>query len=120
MSVSDLGNFGAIVTAVAGSLVVLVSMVGILRLPDVFCRAHALGKGMTLGTGLILISLWMDLEVQVSGLKIIAAVLFQFISLPVASHLLARLALEKDVKRVGVAEIDEDPRRKQRTEEPNG
>lgn len=114
MSAVELWNFGATVTAVAGSLVVLVSMIGILRLPDVFCRAHALGKGVTLGTGLILISLWMDLDVEVSGLKIIAAVLFQFISLPVASHLLARLALEKDVKRVGRAEIDEDPRRKKR------
>jgi multicomponent Na+:H+ antiporter subunit G len=98
------------VIGVIGGLVVLIAMIGVLRLPDVFCRAHALGKGLTLGLGLVMLSLWMQMGMANAGLKVVAAILFQFITLPVASHLLARLSLEKDIWRAGRAEIDEDPR----------
>lgn len=82
-----------------GALVVLVAMVGLVRFPDVFCRSHALGKGFTLGLTLLLFGFWLDPATQVSGLKIVAAIIFQFITLPVASHLLARLSYEKNLPR---------------------
>lgn len=84
----------------AGTCVVLIAMVGVVRFPDLFCRAHALGKGLTLGLMLILLGWWLDPDSQVSGLKIIAAIFFQFLTLPVAGHLLARLAYEKNLPRV--------------------
>lgn len=83
----------------AGAGLVLVAMIGVTRLPDVFCRAHALGKGLTLGLMILLFGLWLDPETDVSGLKIIAAIFFQFLTLPVASHLLARLSYEKNLPR---------------------
>ncbi len=83
-----------------GCVVVLIAMVGVVRLPDLFCRAHALGKGLTLGLMLILFGLWLEPDTHVSGLKIIAAIIFQFLTLPVAGHLLARLAYEKNLPRV--------------------
>lgn len=88
------------VVMLTGALLVLVSMVGVVRFPDVFCRAHALGKGLTLGLMIILFGLWLDPDTHVSGLKIIAAIFFQFLTLPVAGHLLARLAYEKNLPRV--------------------
>lgn len=109
----DLWYFLSAVLALAGASIVLISMIGVVRLPDPFCRAHALGKGLTLGLGLLLASLWVDLGLANAGLKILAAILFQFITLPVASHLLARLTLEKRLPRAGMDAIDED-RRKQR------
>lgn len=87
-----------------GALVVLVAMIGIVRFPDLFCRSHALGKGLTLGLLLLLFGLWLDPATNVSGLKIIAAIFFQFVTLPVASHLLARLAYEKNLPRFKGAE----------------
>jgi multicomponent Na+:H+ antiporter subunit G len=84
----------------AGALLVLVAMVGTVRFPDAFCRAHALGKGLTLGLMVLLTGLWLDPATDVSGLKIVAAIFFQFVTLPVASHLLTRLAYEKNLPRV--------------------
>jgi multicomponent Na+:H+ antiporter subunit G len=97
--------------AFIGSLTILASMIGLVRLPDVFCRAHALGKGLTLGLGVLFVSLWIDLGMANTGLKIVAAILFQFITLPVASHLLARLSLEKRLPRAGDPTIPPDERR---------
>jgi multicomponent Na+:H+ antiporter subunit G len=82
-----------------GALIVLVSVLGMVRFPDVFCRAHALGKGLTLGLMVLLVGLWLDPAAEFSGLKIVAAIIFQFMTLPVASHLLARLAYEKNLPR---------------------
>lgn len=75
-----------------GSIVILLSAIGILRLPDAFCRGHALGKGMTMGLILILFGLWFFLGLEVAGIKIPLVVLFQFLTIPIASHLLIRLA----------------------------
>lgn len=85
----------------AGAVIVLIAMIGVVRFPDVFCRAHALGKGLTLGLLVVLVGLWMDPDTQVSGLKIIATIFFQFLTLPVAGHLLARLSYEKNLPRAG-------------------
>jgi multicomponent Na+:H+ antiporter subunit G len=84
---------------VLGSLIVLVAMIGTVRFPDVFCRAHALGKGLTLGLMILLFGLWFDPGTEVSGLKVIAAIFFQFATLPVAGHLLSRLSYEKNLPR---------------------
>lgn len=84
-----------------GALVVLIAMIGLVRFPDVFCRSHALGKGFTLGVTLLLVGFWLDPATQVSGPKIVAAIFFQFVTLPVASHLLARLSYEKNLPRTG-------------------
>lgn len=84
-----------------GTLLVLVAMIGTVRFPDLYCRAHALGKGLTLGLLVLLIALWLDPGTQVSGLKVVAAIFFQFLTLPVASHLLTRLSYEKKLPRAG-------------------
>lgn len=94
--------------AIGGALTILISMIGLVRLPDALCRAHALGKGMTLGISLLLGSLWISLGSELAGLKVVAAVFFQFLTIPVASHLLARLVYEHGYPRAGEAAVDED------------
>ncbi len=94
--------------ALLGALTILISMIGLVRLPDALCRAHALGKGMTLGISLLLISLWTSLGTEMAGFKILAAVFFQFLTIPVASHLLARVVFEQGYPRHGREDIDED------------
>jgi len=93
--VSEFWLFLSALLAFFGSVVVLISMIGLVRMPDVFCRAHAVGKGLTLGLALLFIGLWIDLGFENTGMKLVAAIVFQFITLPVASHLLARLSYEK-------------------------
>lgn len=84
-----------ILTAAAlllGCVIIFLSAIGILRLPDALCRGHALGKGMTLGLMLVLVGLWIYLGLEEAGIKVPLAVLFQFLTIPVGSHLLVRLA----------------------------
>jgi multicomponent Na+:H+ antiporter subunit G len=89
-----------------GSFIILLSAIGILRLPDALCRSHALGKGMTLGLILVLIGLWIFLGTEEAGIKLPLAVAFQFLTIPVGSHLLARLAWRK--KDAPIDEVEED------------
>jgi multicomponent Na+:H+ antiporter subunit G len=92
---------------VLGALVMLVAMIGVVRFPDLYCRAHALGKGLTLGVSLMLLSLWIDLGPDVAGLKIVAAIFFQFLTIPVASHLLALAAMRRGLPQHSQKPLDD-------------
>ncbi|MCC5841412.1 MAG: monovalent cation/H(+) antiporter subunit G [Opitutales bacterium] len=80
-----------------GCAVLLISAIGIIRLPDVYCRSHALGKGMTLGISLLLMGLWLYLGTEKAGIKVPLAIAFQFATIPVASHLLSRVAYQTGI-----------------------
>ena len=77
-----------------GTFLMIVAALGLLRLPDVFCRMHAAGKAGTLGVVLIILGAMIALagtphDVSIRGLL---AVVFQFLTTPAATHLLARAA----------------------------
>jgi multicomponent Na+:H+ antiporter subunit G len=79
---------------VLGTFLMVVTALGLLRLPDVFCRMHAVGKAGTLGVVLIILGTVIALagtpdDVSIRGLL---AVVFQFLTTPAATHLLARAA----------------------------
>jgi len=70
-----------------GVLFILIANLGILIMPDVICRAHSLSKAVTLGILLMLIGLWIYLGSEDVGFKILLTILFQFITIPISSHL---------------------------------
>jgi multicomponent Na+:H+ antiporter subunit G len=77
-----------------GTFLMVVTALGLLRLPDAFCRMHAAGKAGTLGVVLIILGAVIALagtpnDVSIRGLL---AVVFQFLTTPAATHLLARAA----------------------------
>ncbi len=82
----------------AGSVLTLIATIGILRFPDVLCRAHALTKAMTLGITLLLVALWVSLGREV-GLKVLLAIGFQFLTIPLSGHLLGLIVLKKKAPR---------------------
>lgn len=71
----------------SGVFFILIANLGILIMPDVICRAHALSKAVTLGFILMLIGLWIHLGTETVGLKVLLTILFQFITIPLSSHL---------------------------------
>jgi multicomponent Na+:H+ antiporter subunit G len=73
-----------------GTFFIVVGGIGLLRLPDVLSRCHAVAKGSTLGICLILLAVWMELGTQEAGLKILVAIAFQWLTIPVAGHILSR------------------------------
>jgi len=82
-----------------GTAFILIAGLGLLRLPDVLCRSLAVAKASTLGIFLVLLGLWLILGVEAAGLKILLAIFFQVATIPVASHLVALLAWDKDLPR---------------------
>lgn len=71
----------------SGVAFILIASLGILIMPDVLCRSHALSKGATLGLLLMLIGLSIHLGAEAVGLKTLLALLFQFTTIPLGGHL---------------------------------
>lgn len=83
----------------AGALFILTGAIGLVRLPDVLCRSHAVAKALTLGIFLLLLALWGALGDMEVAFKILLAIFFQVITIPVASHLISRLAFRQNTPR---------------------
>lgn len=71
----------------SGVFFILIANLGILIMPDVICRAHALSKAVALGFILMLIGLWIHLGTEAVNLKVLLTILFQIITIPLSSHL---------------------------------
>lgn len=82
----------SIVLISAGFLFFFATSVGVVRLPDFYCRMHAAGKGDTLSTALILTGLALYNLAHFSGdallvsVKIMFIAVFIFLASPTASH----------------------------------
>jgi len=77
-----------------GSFLMLMTAIGLVRFPDIYCRMHAAGKAGTLGISMVILSAVIyfsvygaDWRVPIAG---VAAIFFQFLTTPVATHLLSR------------------------------
>ncbi|MED0588619.1 monovalent cation/H(+) antiporter subunit G [Bacillus subtilis] len=83
-----------------GALICLIASFGVLRLPDVFTRAHAASKGSTLGVNMILLGVFFYLWFVTGELaaKILLGILFIFITSPIGGHLICRAAYNSGVK----------------------
>ena len=82
-----------------GSVLMLVAAIGIVRLPDLLCRSHAVAKASTLGIFLLLAALWLHPTDGPTGLKVLLAVIFQLVTIPLSSHLVGLLTLRKNLPR---------------------
>ncbi len=74
-----------------GSTLMLFAAIGLIRFSDALCRAHALAKATTFGICMMLIALWVSLDDDVTGLKILLVISFSLLTIPLASHLIALL-----------------------------
>jgi multicomponent Na+:H+ antiporter subunit G len=81
-----------VVFAFAGSL-------GLLRLPDVFCRLHATGKSSTLGVSSIVLASFVYFHTfeESTGIKELLTIVFVFLGGPVGAHMIARAAYHTQV-----------------------
>jgi multicomponent Na+:H+ antiporter subunit G len=86
---------GGVALALLGALVVLVAAAGLVRLPDALSRQHAATKAGTLGVALVALGagLWAGEWAWTWRLAAIGGLLL--LTLPIASHVLARAALRE-------------------------
>ncbi|WP_439882854.1 monovalent cation/H(+) antiporter subunit G [Pontibacter sp. MBLB2868] len=82
------------VLILSGVFFMLVATIGLLRFPDFYIRMSAITKGSTLGLGLILLGLGIYFNQPDILLKVLAIILFTFITAPVAAHVIGRTAVQ--------------------------
>lgn len=82
----------------SGAAFLCVSCVGLLRLPDFYTRAHAVGKAETLGSVLILLGLALYNGIALSSLKLLLILVIVAITNPTATHALARAAIRSGLE----------------------
>ena len=92
---------------VGGAVLCVIGGLGLLRLPDVYTRAHAAGINDTLGAWAILLGLMLQAGLGLVTIKLAMIGLFIALVGPVSSHALLKAAYAHDV-RVRASE-EEDP-----------
>ncbi|WP_077619217.1 monovalent cation/H(+) antiporter subunit G [Bacillus sinesaloumensis] len=82
-----------------GALLSLLSAIGIIRLPDVYTRNHAVSKSATLGVLSILLGTFLYFWVieGYMNARVILGFVFLFLTSPVAGHLISRAAYNSKV-----------------------
>ena len=71
---------------------------GLVRLPDVYCRLQATTKCVTLGTCSILFGSFLIVGFTAAGMKSLLCIIFVILTAPVAAHAIARGAHRAGVK----------------------
>jgi multicomponent Na+:H+ antiporter subunit G len=91
-------EWAAVVLALLGTFFGLVAAVGIVRLPDVYTRAHAASKSDTLGAVLSLGAVAIVLQTDLSTIKAVFLLVFMFLTNPTAAHAIARAAQDQGIE----------------------
>jgi multicomponent Na+:H+ antiporter subunit G len=86
----ELYAFIGAVAAVVGSLFLLLASLGLIRMPDVYCRMQAGTKATTMGTLLVVLGLM--LITPGDWTKLLLLGVFVLLTNPVSSHALSRSA----------------------------
>ena len=85
-------DVGSAVLLLLGVLLALIAAVGLVRFPDLFSRMHAATKPATLGLLLITVGAALRMEEGSDAAKLLLVAAFQFLTAPVAAHMVGRAA----------------------------
>ena len=76
----------------AGGVTIIIAAIGILRLPDPLSRQHASTKAGTVAVMLVVVGTMMIVQETEWTWRLLVILLLLFVTLPLASHALARAA----------------------------
>lgn len=96
--IESLQSIAILLLLVGGVIFTFVSATGVIRLPDVFSRAHTASQTDTLGAGLVLAAVALALGVDSAAIKTVMLLFFVFITNPTAAHAIARSAAESGIE----------------------
>ena len=84
-----------------GVLALLIGALGLLRLPDVYCRIHAVGMIDTAGAGFIILGMVFHEGISLVTVKLVLIGVFLFFTSPIATHAVAQVAHKSGVVPIG-------------------
>ena len=82
----------------AGLFFTFVSTIGVLRLPDLYSRAHTASQADTLGAGFALAGVAIALGWNPTSIKTVLLLFFIFVTNPTAAHAISRAADEQGIE----------------------
>jgi multicomponent Na+:H+ antiporter subunit G len=82
----------AMILLFGGLFFLTVGVVGLIRLPDIYNRLHALGKCDTMGSGMILLGMVLIVPGMTNVVKLLLMGLFTLAINPVMTHLITKTA----------------------------
>jgi multicomponent Na+:H+ antiporter subunit G len=88
----------SIIFILAGLFFLIVAAIGVIRLPDVFSRSHAVSLTDSLGAFLILVGIALHEGLSKNTLKIVVVMALLYLLNPIISHATIRAALRSGVK----------------------
>jgi multicomponent Na+:H+ antiporter subunit G len=83
---------------VAGLFFYLAGSIGLLRLPDIYSRLHALTKADNLGLGLLIFGIAIHAQDLLTALKLLLIWLAVLAASAASAHMIARHALRQETK----------------------
>lgn len=86
-----------VILVFAGTFLMLLTGLGLVRMPDVFMRMHAATKAASLGVALLLIAAALHFGEAGVITKAVATVIFIFLTAPVAASVLGRAAYARRI-----------------------
>ena len=96
-----------VLLAAIGVFFTFVAAVGVLRLPDVYSRSHAVTKADTLGVGCSIFAVALYFGTASESFRAIVLLLFVYYTNPTAAHAITRSAYSRGVE-VWTADTEED------------
>ena len=82
-------------------MALLIGSLGLLRLPDVYCRIHAVGMIDTAGASFIILGMIIHEGFTLVTVKLVLIGVFMFFTSPIATHAVAQVAYKSGVVPVG-------------------
>jgi multicomponent Na+:H+ antiporter subunit G len=87
-----------VILVTLGTLFVLLSAIGLIRMPDTYMRISVNTKAATLGVGLILVGTAVFFNDLSTTSRTLVIILFVFLTAPVSAHLIGRASYFMGVK----------------------
>lgn len=100
-------DFIVSVCLVLGGIFSLLGAIGVLRMPDVYCRMQSTTKATTLGVGLVMIATMVNRGDSSSIARGLVIIGFVYLTAPIGAHVLGRAAYRHGVARDSRTTIDD-------------
>ena len=84
-----------------GVIALLIGSLGLIKLPDVYCRIHAVGMIDTAGASFIILGMIIHQGSSLVSFKLALIGVFLFFTSPIATHAVAQVAHKMGVKPFG-------------------
>ena len=102
-----------------GVIALLIGSLGLIKLPDVYCRIHAVGMIDTAGASFIILGMIIHQGFSLVSFKLALIGVFLFFTSPIATHAVAQVAHKMGVKPAGRNLVNAAPIKKAPTKKVN-